>query len=169
VNGTQNFDWNACTNNLLNAMKYANIMTLVFGLVLLTACQNTPTDDPEKLKQVLTSYFDGVKTKNTKEMIDVTTDDFLLYEGGKAWNNDSVFMNMKRNSPYTVEFVFDNFRTNVDSKSGHLTYEEHAHFIFRDTIKVDLNFLGSAAFRKSEGTWKMNFLSATKKYVPKGK
>jgi hypothetical protein len=147
-------------------MKYTSIPKLMLGLILLTACRNKSTDDPEKLKQVLINYFDGIKNKDTKKMIDVTTDDFLLYENGRAWNNDSVFMNMKRNSPYTVEFIFDNFKINVDGKSGHMSYVEHANFVFRDTIKANLNFLGSAAFRKGEGGWKMNFLSATKKHIP---
>jgi hypothetical protein len=140
-------------------------MVLILGLGLLTNCQDKSTDDPEMLKRVLVNYFDGIKTNNHKKMTDAITDDFLLYENGHAWNNDSVYMNMERNAPYSVEFIFDNVKIRVDQMSGHMTYDEHAHFVFQDTIKANLNFLGSAAFRKSKEGWKMYFLQATKKYV----
>jgi hypothetical protein len=142
---------------------------LILGLGLLTNCQNKSTDDPEMLKQVLVNYFDGIKTNDHKKMTDAITDDFLLYENGHAWNNDSVYLNMERSSPYKVEFIFDNVKINVDNMSGHMTYNEHAHFVFQDTIKANLNFLGSAAFRKTKERWKMYFLQATKIYERKKK
>ncbi|MDP4265426.1 MAG: nuclear transport factor 2 family protein [Bacteroidota bacterium] len=151
-------------------MRYAIILALMAGLGLLPACrQSKSTDDPEKLKTVLLNYFDGIKNNDHKKMIDATTDDFIVYETGKVWNNDSVFKEMKRVSPYTVNFKFDNFKIQVDNMSGHMSYYEEADFVFNDTLKVNLNFLGSAAFQKNEGGWKMNFLHATKKYAPKVK
>lgn len=138
---------------------------LILGLGLLVGCaQNKPKDDPEMMTQILLNYFDGIKNNDHKKMTDAITGDFLLYENGHAWNNDSVYMNMERNSPYTVEFKFDNFKIAVDNKLGHMTYNEHANFVFLDTIKADLSFLGSAAFRKEGEEWKMYFLQATKKY-----
>jgi len=74
---------------------------------------------------------------------------------------------MERSSPYRVEFIFDNVKITIDNKLGHMTYDEHANFVFRDTVKANLNFLGSAAFRKSEEGWRMCFLQATKKYARK--
>ena len=147
-------------------MKQTNVRLLVLGIGLFAGCvPNKSTDDGEKLKQVLVNYFDGVKHNDHKKMTDAITEDFLLYEGGHAWNNDSVYMNIERNSPFTVEFIFDNVKITVDRETGHMTYDEHAHFVFSDTIKANLNFLGSAAFRKSKEGWKMYFLQATKKYA----
>ena len=143
---------------------------MILALGLFAGClQKRSTDDPEILKQVLVNYFDGIKHNDHKKMTDAITDDFLLYEEGHAWNNDSVYLNIERSSPFTVEFIFDNIKTTMDKNSGHMTYEEHANFVFKDTIKVNLNFLGSAAFRKSKDGWKMYFLQATKKYVRKKK
>jgi hypothetical protein len=151
-------------------MKRTGAMLLILGLGLLPGCwRNKSTDDPEMLKQVLVNYFDGIKHNDHKKMTDAITNDFLLYEEGHAWNNDSVYLNIERSSPFTVEFVFDNVKTTVDKNSGHMTYEEHANFVFKDTIKANLNFLGSAAFRKNKEGWKMYFLQATKKYVRKKK
>ena len=149
-------------------MKRTKVTLIALGLGLLAGCgQHKPTDNEENLRQVLVNYFDGIKHNDHKKMTDAITDDFLLYEEGHSWNNDSVYMNIERSSPFRAEFTFDNIKVTVDNKSGHMTYEEHANFVFRDTIKANLNFLGSAAFRKSEDGWKMYFLQATKKYVRK--
>jgi hypothetical protein len=151
-------------------MKLTRAAKLILGLGLLTGCrQDKSTDDPEILKQVPVNYFDGIKHNDHRKMTDAITDDFLLYENGHAWNNDSVYMNIERNSPFTVEFIFDNVKITVDDKSGHMTYDEHANFIFQDTIKANLNFLGSAAFRKSKEGWRMYFLQATKRFERKKK
>jgi len=150
-------------------MKQNKVALIAFSLGLLASCENRSDNESEKLKQVLVGYFDGVKHNDHKKMTDAITDDFLLYHEGHAWNNDSVYMNIERNSPFTVDFLFDNIRTTVDTESGHITYDEHANFVFSDTIKANLNFLGSAAFRKSKDGWKMYFMQATTKYVRKKK
>ena len=146
-------------------MKCKSILALTFGLGLLACQQNVSTDDSEKLKSVLRDYFDAIKNKDYHKMTDVTTDDFLLYEEGKVWNNDSVFKEMNK-FPYTVEFKFYNFKTTIDRVSGHMAYYEQADFLFNDTVKLNLTFVGNAAFRKTEGTWKINFMHTTKKYTP---
>jgi ketosteroid isomerase-like protein len=128
-----------------------------------------PADDPEKLKQVLLNYFEGIKNRDFKKMIEATTDDFLVYEEGKVWNNDSVFKEMKRLPYTTANFKFDNFKINIDSRSGHMSYFEQAQFVINDSTKFNLKFLGSAAFKKNEKGWKMSFLHSTDKYVPKNK
>jgi hypothetical protein len=50
-------------------------------------------DDPSKLKSVLLDYFDGIKTNDLEKMNLNTTSDFLLFESGKVWNNDSLWTN----------------------------------------------------------------------------
>ena len=143
-------------------MKYKSILVLIFGLGLLACRQNVSTDDPEKLKSVLLDYFEAIKNKDHHKMIDVTTGDFLLYEEGKVWNNDSVFKEMNK-FPYTAEFKFYNFKINIDKTSGHMAYFEQAHFLFNDTVKLNLTFVGSAAFKKTEGIWKISFMHTTQK------
>jgi len=135
---------------------------VIFAGLLVWGCQNPSTDDPEALKAVLRKYFDGIKNADHDRMKSATTDDFLLYETGKIWNNDSVFVEMDR-APYQVEFSFDNFRVTMDKSSAHMAYQAHAHFAFDDTVKQDFDFIESAAFRKTGGQWKMMFLHVTEK------
>lgn len=149
-------------------MTHRFISVLILSSGLIVGCgPGKPTDDPEVLKNVLISYFDGIKNKDFKKMTEATTDDFLLYEMGRVWNNDSVFVNIKENLPYTVEYKFDNFKISVDNISGHMSYSNNGIFTFNDTTKQSFSWIESAAFRKSEEGWKMNFLHITERYEAK--
>jgi len=135
---------------------------MLLALELLTGCQpGKTTDNPELLKKVLISYFEGIESKDFVKMKAATTDDFMLYEDGAVWNNDSVFMNIKAHLPFTVKYKFASFKINVDNMSGDMTYLNHADFVFNSTTKESIDWVESATFRKSEGIWKMNFLQAT--------
>jgi hypothetical protein len=56
-------------------MKLAKLLIFTFGLGLLTSCQQKK-DDPEILKQILTDYFDGIKTQDINKLNSLTTNDF---------------------------------------------------------------------------------------------
>jgi hypothetical protein len=150
-------------------MNYKTIQRLIVALnllVIFSSCQkNKSIDDPEKLKNVLLAYFDGIENKDFKKMEESTTDDFVLYEMGRVWNNDSVFKQMKA-FPYRAEYTLDSFKINIDHISGHITYYNHGVFVFDDTIKQDFDWIESAAFRKNNLGWKMYFLHITERYAP---
>ncbi len=151
-------------------MKLFLLTGLIFGIYFSANSQHAnPTTEVEKLKKVLLDYFEGIKNRDTNKMIEVTTQDFVAYEEGKVYNNDSVFRDMKKLPYISANFKFDNFKVNVDKLLGTMYYSENAVFVINDSTKYDLNFLGSAAFVKKDGSWKMNFLHSTKKYFKKNK
>jgi len=125
------------------------------------SCQNKKIDESDAMKQVLLNYFDGIKTHDTLKMSGVSTSDARIYEEGKVWTNDSVFAVM-RQLHYSVNFTFDHFKIDIDNMVGHMSYFEEADFIFNDTIKSDLHYLGSAAFKKENTAWKLCFLHSAK-------
>jgi hypothetical protein len=91
-------------------MRHTTLL-LVIQIGLLTACQQTSRkDDSDKLKLVLEDYFGGIKTKNLQQMNDVTTTDFILYEDGKIFNNDSLINLLNTFPKFTAEYTFDNFK-----------------------------------------------------------
>lgn len=144
-------------------MKINIVPGVVLVLALLTGCQqDKKTDDPQLLKKVLISYFNGIETKDTASMRALTTADFILYEDGDVWNNDSAFVNIKEHLPFEVKYSFKNFKIYVDDKSGDMTYLTHADFIFNGTKRKSFDWIENATFRKIDGTWKMNFLQLTK-------
>jgi hypothetical protein len=143
-------------------MKINTILTVAAALVFFTAFGlRKTTDDPELLKKVLTSYFEGIENKDFAKLKALTTDDFVLYEDGAVWNNDSAFMNIKRHIPFTVKYTLSNFKIYVDNASGDMTYINHADFVFKDSRKLALDWIESATFRKIDGVWKINFLQVT--------
>ena len=50
-----------------------------------------PEATPTVFRQLVTTYFEGVARKDFRKLVAVTTPDFVIYEFGKKWTNDSVF------------------------------------------------------------------------------
>jgi hypothetical protein len=153
----------------MNGLKHhgssITMLGLIFILCLFSGCQECKQkDDPEKLKEVLLGYFEGIENKDFRQMTSATTDDFVLYEMGRVWNNDSVFKEMKK-FPYSVNYSFEDFKINVDANSGHATYFNHGDFLFNDA-RQSFDWIESAAFRKTEEGWKMYFLHISERYDP---
>jgi hypothetical protein len=140
-------------------MKRKCLLALVM-LIALIGCQPTK-DDPENLKRVLVAYFDGVASKDLKKLNDVTTSDFVLFEDGRIWNNDSLVTTMnKYYKNFSAKFSFEYVNVNVDQESGQLTYYNRCNCIINDTSKT-FNWLENATFKKVDGKWKMNFLHSS--------
>ncbi len=142
----------------------AKLFLFIPLLGLTISCQQEKEiDDPEILKQVLYEYFDGIKNNDLGKMNEATTSDFVLYEDGKIWNNDSLSTFLSTLPKYTAIFKFDNFNIDVDSKSGSMYYSNHGILTFNDTTEVAYEWIESASFKKVDGNWKINFAHSTVK------
>lgn len=141
-------------------MKKLKILTIILSLAILTNCKQKK-DDPEILKNILVEYFDGIKTRDLAKLNSLTTKDFVLFEDGVIFTNDSLV----KPNPYVKSFqgtwTFDHIKINIDETSGDVVYYNHGDFIYNDTIKRQVDWLESATFRKVDGEWKMNFLHST--------
>lgn len=135
---------------------------MILGLGLLTNCEQKK-DDPEILKKILTDYFDGIKTQDLEKLNSLTTSDFVLFEDGVIWTNDSLVTMKEKFSSFKGAWKFDNISVNIDESSGDIVYFNHGDLVFNDTIKMKIDWLESATFRKVDGKWKMNFLHSTVK------
>jgi lysophospholipase L1-like esterase len=112
-------------------------------------------------QQLITTYFDGVARKDFQKLVAVTTPDFVIYEFGKKWTNDSVFRNIQYHEPFGVTFTLTDFVTFADVNSGDATYHSQADFEFGDTDKIRLNFYETATFRKTAAGWKINTIQVS--------
>ncbi len=141
--------------------------TILFIAVLLAlsaSCQKTNQNgNSEQLKSVLMDYYNGIKTKDFKKMKDVTTSDFLLYENGKIFNNDSLIDMLNSFPKFKAEYTFDNFKVDVDNTIGDMSYTNHGEFTINDTTHLTFNWLESADFKKVGGKWKLEFLHSTER------
>ncbi|HWA35263.1 MAG TPA: nuclear transport factor 2 family protein [Cyclobacteriaceae bacterium] len=140
--------------------------TLLFslGLALFINCtQPTKKDDPEKLTKVLIDYFEGIKTRDLKKMNENTTTDYVLFESGKVWNNDSLWTALQAFEGQRIEFRLDNFNVKVDNESGHITYFNHGDIYVKDTLNSTIEWIENATFQKVNDQWKIDFLQSTLK------
>jgi lysophospholipase L1-like esterase len=85
---------------------------------------------PAIFQQLVTTYFDGVTRKDFSKLAAVTTPDFVIYEFGKKWTNDSVFHNIQYHEPFGVTFTLTDFVAFADVNSGDATYHSQADFVF---------------------------------------
>lgn len=129
-------------------------------LGLIAGCQQKK-DDPEILKSILINYFDGIKAQDLQKLNSLTTNDFVLFENGKIWTNDSIATIKNKFHSFTGEWKLENMKVNIDESSGDIVYFNHGELSFNDTLKVKFDWLESATFRKVDGEWKMNFLHST--------
>lgn len=143
-------------------MKLTKILTVVLGLGFLTSCQQKK-DDSEVLKKILTDYFDGLKsnTVDLDKLNSLTTTDFVLFEDGLIWTNDSLAKPIPGVKSFKGIWSFEDMKVNIDQNSADIIYYNHGDFIINDTIKRQVDFLESATFKKVDGNWKMKFLHST--------
>lgn len=142
-------------------MKKLPVIILATGVLFFYSCQQKKTDDPEKLKEVLTGYFDAIKARDFQKMKDLSTEDFILFEDGKVFNNDSLIKLMSTMPDAVVDYKFENFIINVDQNTGNMRYYNQGEFIINDTIRLTPRWLESATFKKIDNNWKLEFLHST--------
>ena len=140
---------------------------LIFVLLVnpIASCnQERKTDDPEALKKVLSAYFfEGIKNKDLSKLNSLTTKDFIVFEDGKIWNNDSIFKMANAFSSIQGTWIFDYERITIDESSGNIIYVNHGDLVLNDTIMMQKDWLESATFRKINGTWKLDLIHSTSK------
>ena len=117
--------------------------------------------ETEVFRRLVTTYFDGVAGKDFRKLVAVTTPDFVVYEFGKKWNNDSAFRNIQYHEPFRVKFTLTDFVVFADVRSGDATYHSQADFEFGDTDRIRLDFYEMATFRKTAAGWKINMIQVS--------
>ena len=138
------------------------LLFVIAVIGFLFSCQEEKkSDNPDQLKQVLTNYFDGIENRDFDKMKDVTTIDFVLFEDGKVWNNDSIINMLKAMPPYDAKYILTNFNINIDTENGNMFYFNHLDAKMNDTTNLKFDWIESATFKKIDGEWKMNFLHST--------
>ncbi len=102
-----------------------------------------------------------MKDKDFEKMKAITTDDFVLFEDGKVWNNDSLINLINSMPDFTAVYSFKDFNINIDVQNANMYYLNHMDLTLNDTTEVKYDWIESATFRKKDGIWKMNFLHST--------
>jgi hypothetical protein len=138
-------------------------LPLIIVMITLLSCHSDPDDQARKdeLKNVLTTYYDAMAKKDLQKMNTLTTSNFIMYDEGAIYNNESAVRSVEQLPPFTVTFTFDSVNALVDKINASAYYIRRADFTMNDTMHMPLKFLESATFRKEDGKWKLRFLHSS--------
>ncbi|HEY6505520.1 MAG TPA: nuclear transport factor 2 family protein [Chitinophagaceae bacterium] len=138
---------------------------IFFFLVIasLCSCQPDPGDQAKKeeLKTVLGDYYDALAKKDLPKMNSLTTANFIMYDEGVIYNNETALRSVQEMSDFTVTFKFDSIRAHIDKENASAYYLMEASFKIKDSAYAPVKFLESATFEKEKKEWKIRFLHST--------
>jgi hypothetical protein len=142
-------------------VKITKPILLIFTCLLFGCKYSNTVDESKELSTVLTDYFAGIEKNDLNKMNQHTTSDFLLFESGKVWNNDSLFNDLKNYADTRIEFKLDNFKTLTNGAIGHIAYFNHGYIYKNDTLIKTIDWTENAVFKKVNNQWKICFLQST--------
>jgi hypothetical protein len=92
----------------------------------------------------------------------ILTDDFLIFEMGKAWNMDEFDEFIKEASKTTIStnWALSNYVVSIDDNSAHISYVNDGAFETTDNELVISNWLESIYLVREEGELKLKFLQS---------
>ena len=92
----------------------------------------------------------------------ILTDDFLIFEMGKAWNMDEFdeFIQEASKTTISTDWVLSNYVVSIDDNSAHISYVNDGVFKTTDNELVISNWLESVYLVKEGGELKLKFLQS---------
>ncbi len=136
---------------------------LLFLLTGTLSCQSDPDNQGkrEEIKSILADYFNAMAKKDLPKMKELTTPDFVLYEGGDIYNNESAVRAVEKISQFTVQFKFDSLNIRFGKADASTYYSRETTFTSSDSTYSPVKFLESATFEKQNGKWKLRFIHSS--------
>ncbi len=146
-------------------------------IILTMLCFSTfsfaQSPDEKELKNIVENLFEVVFSELDSTKINTyLTDDFLLFEDGEIWNNDTIRnmvteltnqFNSDENKNHSFKRInsFKFIKSESDGKMATIYYENFADFQMDGTTIAKMHWLESATFRKTKDGWKMIFLHSS--------
>ena len=133
-----------------------------FILISLLSCRvdDNGQTQKEELKTIVLDYFNALSKKDLTTANSLTTDNFILFDGGRIYNNQVAIDSVKRMEEFDAVFAIDSLNVHADKKDASAYYFRTAEFRFA-TGMVKLRFLESATFNKIDGKWKLRFMQSS--------
>jgi ketosteroid isomerase-like protein len=136
------------------------LLALSVGLV---SCQSESDSQTKKeeLKTIVSDYHNAMGKKDLQKMKSLTTPDFVMYDEGVIYSNETAVKSMEQFPAFTVTFKFDSIKAHIDKINASAYYLKEATFVMQDSAWSPMKFLESATFKKEGSTWKLRFLHSS--------
>ena len=138
-------------------------LILLYALIVSTSLWTESLSEDEVISK-LNQFFEllDLEVYEKEKVSTILTDDFLIFEMGKAWNMDEFDQFIKEASKTTIStnWVLSNYVVSIDDNSAHISYVNDGMFETIDNELVISNWLESVYLVKEEGELKLKFLQS---------
>ena len=118
----------------------------------------------EKAIAKLNQFFEllDLEVYQKENISKILTNDFQIFEMGKAWNMDEFdeFIQEASKTTISTDWVLSNYVVSIDENSAHISYVNDGVFKTTDNELVISNWLESAYLVKEGGELKLKFLQS---------
>ena len=141
-------------------MKKLSIFVLIFSSFGSWASSLTEEKAIAKLNQ----FFEllDLEVYQKENISKILTNDFQIFEMGKAWNMDEFdeFIQEASKTTISTDWVLSNYVVSIDKNSAHISYVNDGVFKTTGNELVISNWLESAYLVKEGGELKLKFLQS---------
>ena len=118
----------------------------------------------EKAIAKLNQFFEllDLEVYQKENISKILTNDFQIFEMGKAWNMDEFdeFIQEASKTTISTDWVLSNYVVSIDENSAHISYVNDGVFKTTDNELVISNWLESVYLVKEDGQLKLKFLQS---------
>ena len=118
----------------------------------------------EKAIAKLNQFFEllDLEVYQKENISKILTNDFQIFEMGKAWNMDEFdeFIQEASKTTISTDWVLSNYVVSIDKNSAHISYVNDGVFKTTDNELVISNWLESVYLVKEGGELKLKFLQS---------
>ena len=112
----------------------------------------------------LNQFFNllDIEVYQKEKILTILTDDFQIFEMGKAWdmNEFDEFLQEASKTTVSTNWVLSNYVVSIDDSSAHISYVNDGVFKTTDDESVISNWLESVYLVKEGGELKLKFLQS---------
>ena len=112
----------------------------------------------------LNQFFNllDIEIYQKEKILTILTDDFQIFEMGKAWDMDEFdeFLQEASKTTVSTDWVLSNYVVSIDDNSAHISYVNDGVFKTTDNESVISNWLESVYLVKEGGELKLKFLQS---------
>ena len=135
-------------------------------LVLLLAGCASPVKpcekvEDEKARKVIVDYFRAISENDFEALHNLSTRDYVLFENGHTWNNDSLIRSIQGMPGAVIAYEFEAFDFEADCNGSFVHYRNHGTVTLNDTTQLDITWVESAYVKKVDSLLKLDFLHSS--------